>query len=368
MQISDKTMMLVKSEQKCIGCKACMKGCPMLDKFCENPKDLLKELLDHGEYLYEMPYSCLLCGYCEEVCPVDVSFKNLFLELRRDLVSETHGNLPKEINQRSVEYHQHFSFSRLFTSDIQELQSDTVFFPGCALISYSPKLVEDTLRYLRELSPGIGYYNKCCGKPTRFMGDEHQFHRYYSSLDEEFDKKGIHRIITGCQNCFKTLQENSPGLEIISLWEYLGEKGIPKDRQGIARDLDLAVTLHDPCPTRDETRIHDGARKILDQLGLDFQEMPDNRERTLCCGSGGMVPVTQNHIAREHMSRRASEAETDHIVTYCQECVESMRRGGKKSWHLLDLIFNERFQEIPQENSSGLTRWKNRFEGKKIRL
>ena len=79
-----------------------------------------------------------------------------------------------------------------------------------------------------------------------------------------------------------------------------------------------------------------------------------------------MVPTTQPPIGQAHMKRRANEAHTDYILTYCQECVESMRRGGKKSFHILDLLFDEDFLNIPQENQAALSSWKNRLKGKKI--
>lgn len=368
MQISEKTIEIVKEEQKCIGCKACMEGCPMLDKFCETPKELLKELLDSGEYDYKLPYSCMLCGYCTKVCPKGVDLKNLFLELRRDCVNETNGKLPKELSTQSVEFHQKFSFSNIFTSNIQELQSDTIFFPGCALISYSPELVQNTYDYLRQISPGMGYYNKCCGKPTRFMGNEDRFQKYYSKLDYEFKLKNVKKIITGCQNCYMTIDDNSRDIEVISLWEFLADNGIPENKKNMGKNIDYEFTLHDPCPTRDVDKIHDSVREILNQMDISIKEMEFNRGKTLCCGSGGMVPITQNHIAKGHMKRRANAASTNHIITYCQECVESMRRGGKCSYHILDLLFNDEFEKIQQDNQTTLTKWKNRYSRKKIKV
>lgn len=69
-----------------------------------------------------------------------------------------------------------------------------------------------------------------------------------------------------------------------------------------------------------------------------------------------MVAITQNDIAKAHMRRRATE-KMDYILTYCQECVESMRRGGSKSLHILDLIFLDDFRSNLW-NQSTLDKWK----------
>jgi Fe-S oxidoreductase len=367
MKISDKTMkLIIKEEEKCIGCKQCMKGCPMLDKFCDSPKELLGELNSTMDFEYSLPYSCMLCGYCTKVCPKEVDLKNLFLELRRDVVNQGNGKLPKELNIGGVEFHQKLSFSNLFTSDIQNLQSDTIFFPGCGLLSYSPKIVENAYNYLRTKIDGIGIYTKCCGKPTAFMGKDNKFKEYYSILEKEFKDKNIKRIVTGCQNCFMTIGNNSKDIEVVSLWEVLADIGIPNSRKGIGKTVTEEFTIHDPCPTRDIDIIHGSIRKIIDDLGFKVEEMKYNKGKTLCCGSGGMVSVTQNEIASAHTRRRAEEAKTEYIITYCQECVESMRRGGKKSYHILDLLFNEGFQDMEQTNQGLMTKWLNRYKGKNI--
>lgn len=367
MKIADKTIKIInEEEEKCIGCKLCMEGCPMLDKFCDSPKKLLNELKDSGNFDHILPYSCMLCGYCTKVCPKEVDLKNLFLELRRDVVKNNNGKLPKELNLGGVELHQKLSFSNLFTSDIQNLQSDTIFFPGCGLLSYSPKIVENTYNYLRTKIDGIGIYTKCCGKPTAFMGKDGKFKEYYSILEREFKNKNIKRIITGCQNCYMTIGNNSKEIEVVTLWEALDNVGIPDSRKGIGKSLDQKFTIHDPCPTRDVDTIHNSVRNIINELGFRTEEMKHNKGKTFCCGSGGMVSVTQNQLAKDHTMRRAQEAETQCIITYCQECVESMRRGGKKSYHILDLLFNESFQDMEQKNQELMTKWFNRYRGKNI--
>lgn len=367
MKISDKTMKLIKVEQeKCVGCNVCMNGCPMLDKYCDSPKYLLKELLETDAFDYKLPYSCMLCGYCTKVCPKGVDLKQLFLELRRDVVNESKGRLPKDLSTTAVDLHQKLSFSKLFTSDIKNLQSDTIFFPGCALMSYSPEVVRNTYNYLRKKIPGIGIYNKCCGKPTNYMGKEKKFHEYFSLIENEFQNKDVNRVITGCQNCFMTISDNSKTVEVVSLWEVLSSVGIPKDKIGVGENIEYEFSIHDPCPTRNVDVIHESIRDIIAQLGLKSKEMKYNRGKTLCCGSGGMVSVTQSHIAKAHTERRANEASTDYIITYCQECVESMRRGGKTSFHILDLLFNEGFRNMEQKNRTLVEKWINRYKVKKL--
>ena len=364
MKVSDKTLKLI-GDSDCIGCKSCMKGCPMLNNFCDSPKVLLKKLLDTEEYDYILPYSCMLCGYCTIVCPAGVDFKNIFLELRRDTVNVYKGKLPKELGGRAVDFHQRFSFSTLFTSDIQNLQSDTIFFPGCALIAHSPSAVMNTYAYLTAKFPGLGIYNKCCGQPTALMGTEDKFKEYYGILAEEFTAKQVKRIITGCSNCFITLRQSSEDIQVVSLWEILAEIGIPEDKIQMGKNIDYRFTIHDPCPTRACDTIHEAFRYVITQMGIAAGEMQYNKRKTLCCGSGGMVALTQHHIAVAHRNKRAEQAASEYIITYCQECVESLRRAGKKTYHIIDLLFGDDVTQIQQNNQSTLVKWKHRLTMRK---
>lgn len=354
-------------KEKCIGCKLCMKGCPMLHEFCESPDNLLEQLYQEKKVDYKLPYSCLLCGYCTAVCPKDVDLKEMFYSLRENIVLETKGKLPKDLGATSVKFHQKNSFSRMFSTDIIGLgeNSDIVFFPGCSIMAYSPEIVDKTYKYLKDKIPGIGIYLKCCGKPTFSMGYTEEFDHYYGILKAAFKKNGIKRVVTTCQNCFNTIKNNSSDIEVIPLWEIISEIGVPEEVKGKGKSIDLVFSIHDPCPTRHESKTHDSIRNILNEIGIGYNEMKFNRENTLCCGSGGMVSLTNNTIALTQKKRRANESKEEHIVTYCEECVGSMKKGGKKAVHILDLLFNEDiYNSFNQEEINTMKRWFNRYKGK----
>ncbi len=360
--VSKRSEQLAKSAyERCIGCKACMKGSPMLPQFCENPKDLFFALYEKGLFEKALPYSCMLCNYCLAVCPKGIDIKAIMLSLREDACAELDEKLPKEWNLGGVELHQRLSFSSLMHRK-PDGECDTVFFPGCGLQAYSPELVRRVRTFLDERLGGCGFYNACCGKPTYYTGQAQSFEGYYEKLRKEFKTGGIRRVITGCQNCFITLGTMSPELEVRSLYEVLAEHATPDDFVGRNAVFSHAITLHDPCPTRFEPTIHEGVRSLLSRMGFEWEELPENRKRTLCCGAGAVVSLTEPEIARAHTKRRADSATTEMVVTYCQECVESMRSGGKEAVHILDLLFDDDPMRIKQEHTSLGKKWTNRLK------
>ncbi len=362
----------VNSEKdKCTGCKLCMKNCPMLDNYCSTPKELLNNMAEGEKANIEIPYSCALCGYCTEVCPKGVDLKALFYDMRKFIVSENEG-VPREVGSRVVAFHQKNSFSNLFTTKIQGLghkKPDKVFFPGCSLTSYSPKLVLKVYEFLCSKHADMGILLKCCGKPTHSMGDLKNFNNYYSKVQSNLDNGEVKEVITSCQNCYKIIGQYSPNVKVTSLWEFIAEHGIPEAMENRAKDIGISFALHDPCPTRSESKIHDSVREILVRLGVQIEEMEFSRNKTLCCGSGGMLAVTNNELALKHMKKRAEQAKSSHVITYCEECVQSLKRGGKQAAHILDLIFDEELYEKDNFNQSSqgtMKSWINRYNGARM--
>lgn len=95
----------------CTSCKRCMKDCLFLQKYCEDPQKLFQQFLEDG-LEPTIPYSCMLCGRCTVVCPLQLQLGEAFLEMRRDLVKE---GLPLK-QLKSVEMHQKLSTNKLFTA------------------------------------------------------------------------------------------------------------------------------------------------------------------------------------------------------------------------------------------------------------
>lgn len=248
------------------------------------------------------------------------------------------------------------------------MKTKRVFIPGCSLPSYNPKAVEKTLEYLQTVLPGTGSILKCCGKPTKALGQVNKFKERYSEFQAEVDKIGAEEIIVACQSCYLTMKEYSPNQKVTSLWELFPSLGLPKEAIGKGKNSDITFAIHDSCPTRNESKIHDGIRWIMNELGYNTEEPPHTKENTRCCGFGGMVVPANPDLALRVMKRRTDEVKSDYMVAYCAACRESMVRGDKKAIHILDLIFGDTFtskSEFPSIPSNPVTGWANRYKSKK---
>ena len=116
-------------------------------------------------------------------------------------------------------------------------------------------------------------------------------------------------------------------------------------RDGVKmRDLDLKVTYHDPCDLGRGLGIYDEPREIIRAIpGIRFIELPDNRERCLCCGGGGNLemidPDLSSEIAKEKI-RQIESTGADMVISSCQQCVRTMTtfvRRNRLSLKVMDI-------------------------------
>ena len=106
-------------------------------------------------------------------------------------------------------------------------------------------------------------------------------------------------------------------------------------------------------------------RRLVTDLGYGVEEMAHNRERSICCGSGGMVPAVAPELAKKMTDFRLSEATRD-LVTYCASCRARLSKAGHPTLHVLDLPFNPAWQQTKtQPPPHNLLRWWRRWRLKR---
>jgi Fe-S oxidoreductase len=242
------------------------------------------------------------------------------------------------------------------------------FMSGCSLPSYNPEAVAKTITYLDSVFPKFSVFQKCCGKPTKALGQYDLFKERFKGVQEDMDDIGIEYMIVACQSCKLTFNDASP-TPTHSLWEVFPKIGLPAELVGKAKDSDIVFTIHDSCSTRHDKALQDGIRWILDELGYKYIESKASKDKTRCCGFGGMVVPANPEVAAKVMAKRVDTLDSENVVVYCSACRSSILKGGAKSWHILDLLFGPVIYEgdaAPVDVlSSPIKSWANRYKSKR---
>ena len=278
--------------------------------------------------------SCSLCGLCERVCPEDFAMQDLCLQARRSMVRQ--GKMPPSAHEFALQ-DMRFSLSerfRLARHAPGRTDSAHVFFPGCQLCASAPGQVQRVYAHLMEVLPGgVGLMLGCCGAPAFWAGREDEFRKVCEGFLEDWTALGRPKLIVACSTCFRMFSEHLPQVPTVSLWQVLDATDLPPPAAAAAG---LRLAIHDPCTTRPYPAIQDAVRRIVKRLGVSAEELTLGRDKTECCGFGGLMQNANPDLSREVAARRARISPLDYL-TYCAMCRDSLAAVGKRALHLLDV-------------------------------
>jgi NADPH-dependent glutamate synthase beta subunit-like oxidoreductase len=321
-------------------CSQCVKNCPFLQHYVQQfpytEKELVRLLRERGLADPLIPYSCHYCGLCQAVCPQDLHAGQPCLAAREALVARGQGPLPAH---KGIQNYVKWGTSPIFAlsrPDPATGKAARVFFPGCSLAGHATAVVKAAYAYLHRKLPDTGIMLNCCGAPSYFMGERAVMLGIIRKVAGELEKLGAQEIIVACPHCYQTFTEFLPEIKTRTIYEVLNEVGLPA---GASNPAPAIFNIQDACGARQAPQIHAAVRRLVQDRGYAIEEMPHNRERSICCGSGGMVPAVAPELAKKMTDFRLAEASRD-LVTYCASCRSRLAKTGYPTLHVLDLVFN----------------------------
>ena len=366
---------VIRESGRCLQCECleCVKVCEYLAFYKSYPKRYVREIYNNLSIVMgihrsnKMINSCSLCGLCAEVCPDNLNMGEICIEARRMMVAK--GKMPESTHDFAIR-DMNFSNSpefKIYRHQPGTSESKAVFFPGCQLSASYPEHVKKLYQHLCEkIDGGVGLMLACCGAPAGWAGREKQFSETLTDFEQQWKESERPAVITACPSCFYMLKNGVKDITVETVWTVLDRVGLPvNDRQ---KTSPKKLAVHDSCTTRFEKELHTGVRSIITKLGHEIEELPGNRHRTVCCGYGGLMIYANREVARNVINKRIHESDTDY-VSYCSMCRDNFADHGKRSYHLLDLIFDDEKDDSAERRSPGYSRrQENRSKLKKDML
>jgi heterodisulfide reductase subunit D len=114
------------------------------------------------------------------------------------------------------------------------------------------------------------------------------------------------------------------------------------DKRVPLQEFPLKVTYHDPCDLGRGARVFDEPRQVIRSIpGVEFVELPQNRENCQCCGGGGNLEMIDAKLSAEISKRKIEEVLStgaEAVVTSCQQCVRTMMTYVRRNKVPLDVL------------------------------
>ena len=334
-------------------------------------------------------WSCTTCGACEEECPLLVEYIDKIVDLRRGMIDE--GNVPqslqkplKAIESRGNPYGKlekkraDWATAKEFqqTCNLKILEgnnrADTLYFVD-SITSYDDrirKIGQATARILDHLGEDFGILGtaeKDSGHEVRRFGEEMLFMTLRDHNLAAIKNSGARRIVTADPHAYNALKN-----------DYKTVLPVEHISQAIAREVKTGkikfnpvsngdvYTYHDPCYLGRHNQIYDDPRDVLDAIpGLNRVEMSRSRDRSFCCGGGGLMlfyePKEEQRMGVKRV-QMAAEAGANVIVTACPYCMVNMEdaikvaglEGKMTAIDLVELVEKQIVRESPVSQCVGV--------------
>jgi heterodisulfide reductase subunit D len=353
----------------CTNCRLCADACPATSAAQDGElsaiwrMDALKQILkgrsslfhkfiksrrtseDYLKHFSDTSFKCTLCGNCQEVCPVGINLRDLWISLRQDMV---HSSIyPKKIDmirENMEQAHNVFGEENDERTDwVEDMRNppdngyikdkaEVVYFVGCTA-SYYPLAQKIPIALAEVLDLGgvdftlLGEEEWCCGFPLLGAGLMDVFEQFKNHNIEAVRKKGAKEIVFACPSCYQMWREYYPtGFKLTHASQFLAN--LIKESRIPLKKMSLKVTYHDPCDLGRGARVFDEPRDVIRSIpGIELVELPHNRENCLCCGGGGNLEMTDAKLSADIAKTKIDEALStgaDAIITACQQCVRTM--------------------------------------------
>ena len=324
---------------------------PVLGK-SNNGKPLIGDIFSEDEI-----WSCTTCGACEEECPLLVEYIDKIVDLRRGMIDdgnvpqsiqkplkalESRGNAYGKMEKKRAEWTKNAEFQG--SCEVKVLDgkkhADTLYFVD-SITSYDDRMQligRATARILGRLGTNFGILGaaeKDSGHEVRRFGEEMLFVALREQNTEAIKVAGVKQIVTADPHAYNALKHDYKHVPVV---EHISQVMAREVKAGNLRfnrveDKDRIYTYHDPCYLGRHNQVYDDPRTVLDAIpGLNRVEMKRSRDRSFCCGGGGLIlfyePQEEQRMGVVRV-RMAAEAGANVIVTACPFCMVNIEDAIK---------------------------------------
>ncbi len=322
-----------------------------------NGKPLVGSKESGAIYSEDEIWSCTTCGACEEECPLLVEYIDKIVDLRRGMIDdgnvpqslqkplkalESRGNPYGKMEKKRGDWANAKDFQQICHVKTLDKQNgaDTLYFAD-SITSYDDRMqsigraTAKILDHVGEKFGILGAAERDSGHEVRRFGEETLFMALRDHNVDAIKASGVKRIVTADPHAYNALTHDYKDLPPV---EHISQVVAREVKSGKIKfnpveDEKNVYTYHDPCYLGRHNQIYDDPRSVLDAIpGLKRVEMSRSRDRSFCCGGGGLMlfyePKEDERIGVKRV-RMAAEAGANVIVTACPFCMVNLEDAIK---------------------------------------
>jgi Fe-S oxidoreductase len=311
--------------QSCSRCGVCIDVCQMNDAGINDSQAVyfIRGLRD--KYVpEEISRKCLVCGRCQDACPVGISIDSLSGQ------ASDFTYLSKETPCQGLPTLSESPRPFMVSPPGQGRIVEVIYFAGCM-----SQLTPSIIRAMKGIMDNarVSYIHldmdrgACCGRPLMIAGKDRQANDLI-----EHNKKLIRNtlakiLVTSCPICYRVFREeyNLP-IRIMHHTQYILD--LVKTGRIPLQGYFKKVAYHDPCDLGRGSGVYKAPRELISKIA-DLVTISRTENHSMCCGGSlGIFEASQDQ--RNAMTAKTlevlMEGKPDTIATACPLCKKTVEK------------------------------------------
>jgi Fe-S oxidoreductase len=325
----------------CSSCGICIDSCQLSFSAGINniQSTYLMKSIRNNEDIYDIAHNCLLCGRCDQACPVGIeispirmiarragqsenkytnTWKGYFRSKQNITVSKQNITIPKQAVKAAYD----------FLPESNPAKADVLYFAGC-MTHLTPSIKNAMVRILDASGINWSFIDEnggaCCGRPLMLSGQDKEARELINYNSQIIWKSGAHTLVTSCPICYKVFKE-SYYLDVEVLHHSQFIKNIIEDGCVKMNFLNKRVTYHTPCELGRNSGVYDEPKEVIRHVAsLELTGYED--KNSLCCGGSlGNIMLSQANKRKiaSDVANELTRQNPDYLATACPLCKKTL--------------------------------------------
>ncbi len=314
----------------CSSCGICIDACQL--NFSAGITNIqsayLMKAIRNNDDVSEIAHNCLLCGRCDQKCPVGIELSPIrMIQRRLDEPGNDFKNIYKgyfRTRQTTLQEKPITSVNYDFLPGTNPEKADVLFFAGC-MTHLTPAIKNSMVKILDASGVNYSFIDEqggvCCGRPLMLAGQDKEARELINYNSQMIWKSGAHTLVTSCPICYKVFKESYYlDVEVLHHTEFI--KKLVDEGTLKLNFLRKRVVYHAPCELGRGSGVYDAPKELLKHVSrLEKNKFED--ENSLCCG-GSLANMKISSQKRNKIAQDAAAELTkdypDILATACPLC------------------------------------------------
>ena len=314
----------------CSSCGICIDACQL--NFSAGIRNIqsayLMKAIRNNDDVSEIAHNCLMCGRCDQKCPVGIELSPIRMIQRREAEAENDiRNIYKgyfRSRQSDISEKASATSNYNFLQENDTIKADVLYFAGC-MTHLTPKIKKSMVKILEASGLNYNFIDEqggaCCGRPLMLAGQDREARELINFNSQMIWKSGARTLVTSCPICYKVFKESYYlDVEVLHHTQFI--KKLIDDGLVKMNFLRKKVVYHSPCELGRGSGVYEEPKDVLRFVArLEKSKFED--ENSLCCG-GSLANMKINSADKKKIALDTTIELTrnnpDILATACPLC------------------------------------------------